>query len=115
MRISSVNLNKDKRLLLALTYIKGIGLSLSRKILSNLNIDESVRVKDAENFAQSIQQYIDKNAIRTEEEVTKDTTDNIKKLILIQCYRGIRHHRGLPMRQRTKSNAKTAKRMLRRK
>lgn len=115
MRISGVNLNKNKRLLIALTYVKGIGLSLSRKILCFLNIDESTRVKDAEQFSQDIQKYINDNNIRTEDEIVKEMSDNIKRLISIQSYRGRRHLVGLPMRKRTRSNASTARRLLRRK
>jgi small subunit ribosomal protein S13 len=113
MRISAINLNKNKRLVIALTYVKGIGLSTSRKILRFLNIDESLRVKDAEEFSQSIQKYINDNAIKTEDEVTKETSDNIKKLILIQNRRGKRHVVGLPIKARTRSNAKTARRLMR--
>jgi small subunit ribosomal protein S13 len=114
MRISGVNLNKNKRLLIALTYVDGIGLSTSQKILDFLKIEKNIRVKDAEEFSQAIQKYINDNNIKTEDERRREVSDNIKRLILIQCYRGKRHLVGLPMKARTRSNANTARRLLRR-
>ncbi len=107
-RIAGVDLPKDKRVLIGLTYIYGIGLSSSRNILRDAGVDENVRVKDLSNDdvtkirAVLTKDYKVEGALRTE------VTMNIKRLMDIGCYRGLRHRRGLPSRgQRTHTNAKT--------
>lgn len=109
-RIAGVDLPKDKRVEVALTYIYGIGRSRSRRLLSELGIDFDTRVKDLRNEeVAKIRDYIDRN-YKVEGELRQEVTQNIKRLIEISCYRGIRHIRGLPVRgQRTRTNARTRK------
>lgn len=109
-RIAGVDLPRDKRVVVGLTYIFGIGPSLSKKILSKAGIDESVRVRDLnEQQVASI-----RNAISEEHQVEGDLRTevnlNIKRLMDIGCYRGLRHRMGLPARgQRTRTNSRTRK------
>jgi small subunit ribosomal protein S13 len=109
-RIAGVDLPKDKRVEVALTYIYGIGRSRSRRLLSELGIDFDTRVKDLKDEeVAKIRDYIDRN-YKVEGELRQEVTQNIKRLIEISCYRGIRHIRGLPVRgQRTRTNARTRK------
>lgn len=109
-RISGVDLPRDKRVLIGLTYIFGIGRTTSKKILTATGIDESTRVRAlGEDEVNKIREYIEKN-IKVEGDLRRDITQNIKRLIEINCYRGVRHRRGLPVRgQRTKTNARTRK------
>jgi len=109
-RIEGVNLPDSKRVEYGLTYIFGIGLTLSRKILSKLQINLNKRVKDLSNEEiATIQKEISDNYV-VEGDLRKETTMNIKRLQEIGSYRGIRHKRGLPVRgQRTKTNARTRK------
>ncbi len=109
-RIAGVDLPKDKRVEVALTYIYGIGRSRSRRLLSELSIDLNTRVKDLKDEeVAKIRDYIDRN-YKVEGELRQEVTQNIKRLIEISCYRGIRHIRGLPVRgQRTRTNARTRK------
>jgi small subunit ribosomal protein S13 len=109
-RIAGVELPKNKRIEVALTYIYGIGRSLSRKILKELNINMDTRVKDlTEEEVKKIRDYIENN-LKVEGELRQEVIQNIKRLMEISCYRGIRHKRGLPVRgQRTRTNARTRK------
>lgn len=109
-RIAGVDLPKDKRVEVGLTYIYGIGRSRSRRLLKELGIDLDTRVKDLkEEEVAKIRDYIDRN-FKVEGELRQEVSQNIKRLIEISCYRGIRHIRGLPVRgQRTRTNARTRK------
>ena len=109
-RISGIDIPKDKRVEVSLTYIYGIGLSTSRRILKETNINGDTRVKDlTENEINSIRDFINKN-LKVEGDLRRDVALSIKRLIEIGCYRGIRHRKRLPLRgQRTKTNAMTVK------
>ena len=109
-RIAGVDLPREKRVEIALTYIYGIGLSTSQKILSTTGISPDVRVKDlSEDEVNEIRTYINKN-LMVEGDLRRDVALNIKRLVEIGSYRGIRHRRGLPVRgQKTKTNARTRK------
>ncbi len=108
-RIVGVDLPRDKRVEIALTYIFGIGRSQSLKILDQTNIDKNTRVKDlTEDEVTQLREII--RAMQTEGDLRREVSLNIKRLIEIGCYRGLRHRRGLPVRgQRTKTNARTRK------
>lgn len=110
-RIAGVDLPKNKRIEIALTYIYGIGLSLSKKILQEAGVNPDIRVFNlTEAEVHKIQEAILKNGIKVEGDLHKEVTQNIKRLIDIGCYRGLRHRKGLPVRgQRTRSNARTRK------
>lgn len=109
-RIAGVNIPTNKRVLIALTYIHGIGRTKSKELIDALGIDESRRVNelsDAEVL--KIREYIDAN-LAVEGDLRRETTMNIKRLMDLGCYRGLRHRRGLPVRgQRTHTNARTRK------
>lgn len=107
-RISGVNLPNEKRIEVALTYVYGIGLASSNKILKMLKIDPNIRVKAlSEEQVNTLRQVIEKD-YRVEGELRRERMTNIKRLKEIKCYRGTRHTRGLPVRgQRTKSNNRT--------
>lgn len=107
-RIAGINLPSEKRLEIGLTYIYGIGLSTSQKILKSLKINPDLKVKDvAETDLEQIRQFISKS-YRVEGDLHSEVTQNIKRLKEINSYRGLRHTRGLPVRgQRTKTNART--------
>ena len=109
-RIAGIDLPRDKRVEIGLTYIYGIGLKTSQQILSATNVNPDIRVKDLdENDLAKIREYIDKN-IKVEGDLRREGSLNIKRLMEIGCYRGIRHRRGLPVRgQSTKQNARTRK------
>lgn len=109
-RISGIDLPKDKRVEIALTYIYGIGKPTSQKILQQTGVNPDTRVKDlTEEEVNRIREFIDKN-IKVEGDLRREVALNIKRLIEIGCYRGVRHRRGLPVRgQRTKTNARTRK------
>lgn len=109
-RIAGVDLPREKRTEIALTYIYGIGLSTSHKILAETGVDGDVRVKDlSEEDENKIREYVDKN-ITVEGDLRREVSLNIKRLREIGCYRGIRHRKGLPVRgQSTKQNARTRK------
>ena len=108
VRIAGVDLPKEKRIEIGLCYIYGIGPSLSRRILSQTGVDPDTRVKDiSEGEASRIRELIDRG-YRVEGELRREVNLNIKRLIEIGSYRGIRHRRGLPVHgQRTKTNART--------
>ncbi|EPD88514.1 30S ribosomal protein S13 [Paenibacillus chitinolyticus] len=109
-RIAGVDLPRDKRVEIALTYIFGIGKTTSQKVLSQTGVDASTRVRDlTEEEVSKIREVIDKT-IKVEGDLRREIALNIKRLVEIGCYRGIRHRRGLPVRgQRTKTNARTRK------
>ena len=108
-RIAGVDLPRDKRVVVSLTYIYGIGRSTSEKILAKTGISEDIRVKDlTEDQVNAIRNEID--GVKVEGYLRREVQLNIKRLMEIGCYRGIRHRRGLPVRgQRTKTNARTRK------
>lgn len=107
-RIAGVDLPKDKRVEIGLCYIYGIGLSLSQRILAQTGIDPDTKVRDlSEAEASRIREVIDRN-YKVEGELKREINLNIKRLIEIGSYRGIRHRRGLPVHgQRTRTNART--------
>jgi len=109
-RIAGVDIPNDRRVEIALTYIHGIGPYLSRQILKEAAIDINVRAKNlTEDEISRIAAIIDRNYI-VEGQLRRQITQNIQRLKEIQCYRGYRHRRGLPVRgQRTRTNARTRK------
>ena len=109
-RISGVDIPKDKCIKYALTYIYGIGEKTADKICADCKVDPTVRTKDVpEAKINEIRTYIDKN-IKTEGDLRREVSLDIKRLTEIGCYRGIRHRKGLPVRgQSTKQNARTRK------
>lgn len=109
-RIAGIDLPREKRVEIGLTYIYGIGLSTSQKILAVTGINPDTRVKDlSEDEVNEIRTYINKN-LMVEGDLRRDVALNIKRLIEIGSYRGIRHRKGLPVRgQKTKTNARTRK------
>ncbi|MCB1694547.1 MAG: 30S ribosomal protein S13 [Pseudomonadales bacterium] len=109
-RIAGVDLPRDKRVVIGLTYIYGIGPSLSKKILSKAGIDESIRVRDLdEQQVASIRNTISEEH-QVEGDLRTEVNLNIKRLMDIGCYRGLRHRMGLPARgQRTRTNSRTRK------
>ena len=108
-RISGVDLPKEKRVEIGLTYIFGIGLATSQKILAETGVNPDTRVKDlTEEEVNAIRNFV-KN-ITVESDLRREVALNIKRLVEIGCYRGIRHRKGLPVRgQKTKTNARTRK------
>ena len=108
-RIAGVDLPREKRVEIGLTYIYGIGLSSSQKILANAGVNPDIRVKDlTDDDVQAIRKAMD--GYKVEGDLRREVSLNIKRLTEIGCYRGLRHRRGLPVRgQRTKTNARTRK------
>ena len=102
---------EKKRVEVGLTYIYGIGLSTSQKLLKEAEVNPDTRVKDlTEDQVQAIRKAIDSNHLLLEGDLRREVALNIKRLTEIGCYRGLRHRRGLPVRgQRTKTNARTRK------
>jgi small subunit ribosomal protein S13 len=109
-RISGVDLPRDKRVEVGLTYIYGIGTSTSREVLGALEIDQDTKVRDlTDSEVVRIRQFIDGN-LKVEGDLRRDVAQNIKRKIEIGSYQGLRHRRGLPVRgQRTHTNARTRK------
>ena len=109
-RIAGVDLPKDKRVEIGLTYILGIGRKTANDILAATGVNPDIRVKDlSEEDVSKLRDYIDHN-VQVEGDLRRDVAFDIKRLIEIGCYRGIRHRKGLPVRgQRTKTNARTRK------
>ena len=109
-RIAGINLPTNKRVIIALTYIHGIGKVASKQICSSVGIDESKRINEiSDSEIMSIREHIDNNMI-VEGDLRREKSMNIKRLMDLGCYRGLRHRRGLPVRgQRTHTNARTRK------
>jgi small subunit ribosomal protein S13 len=109
-RIAGIDLPKEKRVEIGLTYIYGIGLPSSHDILAATGINADTRVKDlTEEEVNALRDYINKN-FKVEGDLRREIALSIKRLIEIGCYRGIRHRKGLPVRgQKTKTNARTRK------
>jgi len=109
-RIAGVDLPRDKRVEIALTYIYGIGHSSSKKIVELANINPDTRVKNlSEEEVSRLRNILEKN-YKVEGDLRREVSQNIKRLIEIGCYRGMRHSRGLPVRgQRTHTNSRTRK------
>jgi len=109
-RIAGVDLPRDKRVVIGLTYIYGIGNTTARKIVEATGVNPDTRVRDlTEDEVSRLREYIDHN-VKVEGDLRREVALNIKRLVEIGCYRGIRHRRGLPVRgQRTKTNARTRK------
>ncbi len=109
-RIAGIDLPRDKRIEASLTYIYGIGPSTAKKILEETGVNPDTRTRDlTESDVSKLREYIDRNCT-VEGDLRRDIAFNIKRLIEIGCYRGIRHRKGLPVRgQRSKTNARTRK------
>ena len=109
-RIEGVDLPNNKRIEVGLTYIYGIGDTLAKKVIAATGINPDTRVKDlTESDVSVMREYISKN-YQVEGDLRRDVQMNIKRLVEIGCYRGLRHRRGLPVHgQRTKTNARTRK------
>lgn len=109
-RIAGVDLPRDKRVEIGLTYVYGIGRKKASEILAATGVDPDIRVRNlSEEDEKKLRDYIDHNLI-VEGDLRRNNSLNIKRLIDIQCYRGVRHRKGLPVRgQRTKTNARTRK------
>jgi 30S ribosomal protein S13 len=115
-RFLGINIPDDKSINIALTYIYGIGRSLSEKLLKEANIDFGKKTKDLSiSELNSLKELIEKNKIKTEGDLRRDLRANIKRLIDVSSYRGVRHTRRLPSRgQRTKTNSRTVRGNVRR-
>ena len=109
-RISGVDLPREKRVEIALTYIYGIGRKTASDIIAATGVDPDLRVKDmSEDDVSKLREYIDHH-LKVEGDLRRETAFDIKRLIEIGCYRGVRHRKGLPVRgQRSKTNARTRK------
>ncbi|GHT78167.1 30S ribosomal protein S13 [Actinomycetota bacterium] len=109
-RIAGVDLPREKRVEIGLTYIFGIGLTTAKQIIAATGVNPDTRVKDlTEDETIKLREYIDKN-LTIEGDLRREVSMNIKRLMEIGCYRGLRHRRGLPVRgQRTHTNARTRK------
>jgi small subunit ribosomal protein S13 len=109
-RIAGVDLPREKRVEVGLTYIFGIGLATSQTILRETGIDSDTRVRNlTEEEVVRLREYIDRN-LQVEGDLRREVSQNIKRLMEIGCYRGLRHRRGLPVRgQRTHTNARSRK------
>jgi small subunit ribosomal protein S13 len=107
-RIAGIELPREKRVEIGLTYIFGIGLTTSQKILEATHTDPNIRVKDlTEEQVNRLREYVDRN-VKVEGDLRREVDLNIKRLIEIGCYRGLRHRRNLPVHgQRTRTNART--------
>ena len=109
-RLVGVDLPRNKRIEIALTYIYGIGLTTAKQIIAETGVDPDVRVKDlTEEDLAKLRDYIQQN-LKVEGDLHREVSQNVKRLMEIGCYRGLRHRRGLPVRgQRTHTNARTRK------
>ena len=109
-RLVGVDLPRDKRIEVGLTYIYGIGLTTSKKILAETGVNPDIRVKDlSEEDLGKLRDYIQEN-LTVEGDLHREVSQNVKRLMEIGCYRGLRHRKGLPVRgQRTHTNARTRK------
>jgi small subunit ribosomal protein S13 len=110
-RLAGIDLPREKRVEVALTYIFGIGPTTARKLLAFAGVDPNLRVKAlSEEDEKKLRDAIDALSLRVEGDLRREVQGNIKRLMDIGCYRGIRHRRGLPVRgQRTKTNSRTRK------
>ncbi|MDZ5474238.1 30S ribosomal protein S13 [Bacillus sp. 31A1R] len=108
-RIAGVDIPREKRVIISLTYIYGIGKSTATKVLAEAGVSEDTRVRDlTEDELNKIRDIVDK--LKVEGDLRREISLNIKRLMEIGCYRGLRHRRGLPVRgQNTKNNARTRK------
>ncbi len=110
MRIAGTTIPNEKRIVIALNYIYGIGPTLSKKILETAGIDENIRTKNLTNEQQDKLRAITEKTYRTEGDLRREIQSNIKRLKDIKCYRGLRHMKHLPARgQRTKTNSRTVR------
>ncbi|MCL6107132.1 MAG: 30S ribosomal protein S13 [Actinobacteria bacterium] len=109
-RISGVNLPRDKRVEVGLTYVYGVGRPTSNKILADLDINKDTYIRDlTEEEVNRLREYLDRN-VMVEGDLRRERSQNVKRLMEIGSYRGLRHRRGLPVRgQRTKTNARGRK------
>lgn len=109
-RLVGVDLPRNKRIEIALTYIYGIGLTTAKEIIAATGVDPDIRVKDlSEEDLAKLRDYIQQN-LKVEGDLHREVSQNVKRLMEIGCYRGLRHRRGLPARgQRTHTNARTRK------
>ena len=109
-RLVGVDLPRNKRIEIALTYIYGIGLTTAKEIIAATGVDPDIRVKDlSEEDLAKLRDYIQQNP-KVEGDLHREVSQNVKRLMEIGCYRGLRHRRGLPVRgQRTHTNARTRK------
>ena len=109
-RLVGVDLPRNKRIEIALTYIYGIGLTTAKEIIAATGVDPDIRVKDlSEEDLAKLRDYIQQN-LKVEGDLHREVSQNVKRLMEIGCYRGLRHRRGLPVRgQRTHTNARTRK------
>ena len=109
-RIAGVDLPREKRVEVGITYIYGIGLPTAKKIIAEIGINPDTRVKDlTEQEINKLREYIEHN-VKVEGDLRREVSLNIKRLVEIGCYRGVRHRRSLPVRgQNTKQNARTRK------
>ena len=109
-RIAGIDLPREKRVEIGLTYIFGIGVTTAKKILADTGINPDTRVKDlTESEVAQLRDYIENN-LKVEGDLRRDVAIDIKRMVEIGCYRGVRHRKGLPVRgQRTKTNARTRK------
>ncbi len=109
-RIAGIDLPREKRVEIGLTYIYGIGRPLANKILQATGVNPDIRVKDlTEDQVNALRSYIEHN-VKTEGDLHRELALNVKRLMEIGCYRGVRHRKGLPVRgQSTKQNARTRK------
>jgi small subunit ribosomal protein S13 len=110
-RILGVDIPKEKRIEIALTYLYGVGRTLSNKILKEMNVDPNKRAKDlTEEEVSRLTNAIQKSGYRVEGDLRREISQNIKRLVDIGSWRGLRHKKGLPVRgQRTRTNARTRK------
>ena len=109
-RLVGVDLPRNKRIEIALTYIYGIGLTTAKEIIAATGVNPDIRVKDlSEEDLAKLRDYIQQN-LKVEGDLHREVSQNVKRLMEIGCYRGLRHRRGLPVRgQRTHTNARTRK------
>ncbi len=109
-RIAGIDLPREKRIEIGLTYIYGIGATRAKEILAKTGIDPDVRVKDLTDDQEALLREVIEKSYTIEGDLRRETAMNIKRLSEIGCYRGLRHRRGLPVHgQRTKTNARTRK------
>ncbi|HVB71248.1 MAG TPA: 30S ribosomal protein S13 [Acidimicrobiales bacterium] len=109
-RIAGVDIPRDKRVVIALTYIFGVGPTIAQQVCAAAGVDESTRVKDlTESEVNKLRTYIDQN-VTVEGDLRRDVAQDIKRKMEINCFQGIRHRKGLPVHgQRTRTNARTRK------